>query len=73
MKAHLTAGMTRLDLVVTRHPLSNTPLGTSDRPGTHAPDERFTPVQYERAVIQRLLFTMEMVGHKQAPAQGRYK
>lgn len=49
-------------LVVTRHPLSITKLGTSDRPGASASDVSPTPVQYNLALVRDLCYAMETLG-----------
>lgn len=72
-QVHQTTGTTPFHLVLTRHPPSITLPGTADRPGTLASDERLTPVQHNRAVVQRPRYAMKRAGHKQTAAQRRYK
>lgn len=59
--------------MVTRHPPNIILPGTSDRLRTPALDESLTAVQYKRAVINQLNYSMEAAGHKQIAAQKSYE
>lgn len=73
MQVHWTTGKTHFHLLLTGHPLSITLCGASDRLGTIISDERLNPVQYKRAIIQRLPYAMQRARPEHTAAQRRYQ